>query len=310
MIRFDVSEVLQRFKRQPFAKMPRKLKNGVGAVGSLLTRFLHPSAQVRRNHNNVDLPKNHMTFDLLVDRKEKKYVNRREQDCCIVTSDEFVDGDGIKVELHVVLRNFKVTTEGDPALFFERPIANAQAPGNLVNQEILLPDEVINFDVVHDHINVLRQNGIEVDDDNEPLPENAVQEGVLNDTTVENMFGPWGFTGVCYRKEHHQQTDAKITNFRNTTKETCSVEWLFEQLFPVQYLKEVVLERLNDLLVPQVKYGELLRWIGIWFLIAVQQSAQLRDFWSRAPIDRYRGAPFRLIDLMSRDRFESILQCI
>ena len=59
-------------------------------------------------------------------------------------------------------------------------------------QEIL--DEVQNFDVAVDNVELLRFNNIEVDDDNDPLPENIVRRGIIDNNNVFNIN--WGFSSV------------------------------------------------------------------------------------------------------------------
>ena len=59
-----------------------------------------------------------------------------------------------------------------------------------------------------------------------------------------------------------------------------------------------------------VTHGELLRWIGIWFLMATTQGTKWHDVWSVAPTNIFDNASFRLNHLMSRDRFDSILKAI
>ena len=56
-----------------------------------------------------------------------------------------------------------------------------------------------------------------------------------------------------------------------------------------------------------ISYGEFLRWIGLWLLMSTIEGPSRRDF-SPAPISLFGGAPFRLNNFMSRNRFESILE--
>ena len=41
-----------------------------------------------------------------------------------------------------------------------------------------------------------------------------------------------------------------------------------------------------------IDYGELLKWIGIWFLMATNQGPQQRNYWSTTLVERFSGALF------------------
>ena len=56
-------------------------------------------------------------------------------------------------------------------------------------------------------------------------------------------------------------------NVVNTTRDDINLQ-LFEQLFPLKYIEDVILVKTNKVLDQQpVTYGELLDWIGLWVLI-------------------------------------------
>lgn len=159
-----------------------------------------------------------------------------------------------------------------------------------------IPDEVLNCNAETANAELFRAHGIDVDDDNDPLPENVPLDVVDND----NIFGNWGFSGICYRKQLHvnRKANANLPNFAVAPE--LKLLWLFEQLFPVEYVKGTIIVRVNSQLSKPIEYGEWLRLIGIWLLIATSQGASRQDFWSVDPVDRFSGAPFRLNDLMSQ----------
>jgi len=100
-------------------------------------------------------------------------------------------------------------------------------------------------------------------------------------------------------------------NTREESVEHSLLEY-FEAMIPKKYIMETLLPATNQTLdsKPHVTYGEFLRWIGIWFLIATTEGSQRHEFWSVKDVDRFSGAPFRLNDLMARDRFDEILSAI
>ena len=85
---------------------------------------------------------------------------------------------------------------------------------------------------------------------------------------------------------------------------------LFLVLFPRDYLENIVLRATNENIEDEngeVTFGELLRFIGIWFFLATTSGFPRRDFFSSHPISVKFGAPYRVNMYMSRKRFESIL---
>ena len=84
--------------------------------------------------------------------------------------------------------------------------------------------------------------------------------------------------------------------------------------FPCDFLKEVILYKLNEQLLQQghqqVALWEYMRWLGIWMLLATTDGHQRDDFWKTLTSQedcRFEGAPFRLNDLLSKRRFNQIL---
>jgi hypothetical protein len=61
---------------------------------------------------------------------------------------------------------------------------------------------------------------------------------------------------------------------------------------------------------PPIEWREYLCWLDIWRLLATTYGHNHQSFWStnNGKDPRFKGAPFRLNDLMSRTRFEKILQ--
>jgi hypothetical protein len=58
------------------------------------------------------------------------------------------------------------------------------------------------------------------------------------------------------------------------------------------------------------KVKKFLRWLGVWLLMAtVVVGPERRDFGGYV-LDRFIGAPFRVNDIMSSDRFEAILTAL
>ena len=89
----------------------RRLHHGVGAVCTVLTRFIHPSIHVRERHKNLD--KGHRTTVVLIG-VDTKTVRRKEQEVYTFRADGYDN-----IILYAVKRYVNVVTEGNKEHFFE-----------------------------------------------------------------------------------------------------------------------------------------------------------------------------------------------
>lgn len=119
---------------------------------------------------------------------------------------------------------------------------------------------------------------------------------------VPDIFQAWGHSGICYRHQTNAQKTSPDIDFPSEV--TPTLQQLFEMFFYKDFLVDVLLHNLNPAISPQVTLGELLRWIGLWFLMATQEGADRRSFWSTSPPDPFSQANFRLHEYMSQNRFE------
>ena len=75
-----------------------------------------------------------------------------------------------------------------------------------------------------------------------------------------------------------------------------TVVQLFESFFPLEFLKENILFIINlKMEGKSVTYGELLKWIGIWFLMERMQGTKRYNFWSVAPTNIFDNAPKEML---------------
>jgi hypothetical protein len=283
-----------------------KLHHGVGAKCTVLTRFIHPSEHVRAKHANLE--KGHKTVVLLIGEETRK-VNRKEQKCYTFRCDDYPN-----IILHAVMRYAIVVAEGPPESFYNQPTVNE------VDNVEAAALEVRNMPPrTNDHnedIQAFTALGAIVDDDNLPAPENvpppneARQPGASNDVFAEDG---WGFQGTCPRKSNnHANRGPSITQPREIWASMSKLDyWLL--FFPHMYCKTIMLREMNKKLDPgrpAIEWWEYLRWLGLWHLLATTDGHDRRSFWATNSSDdpRFKGAPFTLNDLMSRTRFEEILQ--
>ena len=156
----------------------------------------------------------------------------------------------------------------------------------------------------------LRQQGIEVDDDNEPAPENAQPEAAPT-----SQVGDWVTPNVCPRR-----ADANVSNVKGSWKNN---SWnkihdmeelaLFRMCFPEQWVKEVLIPTTNKQITSgnELTLSEFYRYLGCHFYMACFEGvSDRRMWWSSKPVSMGGGAPFRLTEFMSLRRFNEITSCI
>ncbi len=149
---------------------------GVGALGSTPARFFHPSAKIREKWpNNYK----HCLEGVVITGEGTFKVNQRMQQCYCVRINDFDDG----TVFHIVKGKLRID-QAAVVPFVAPPPARAPAniPGEAVN-----PDRITQTIVpaniegglrieTREETDQLWQQGITVDDDNEPAPEKAAPQ--------------------------------------------------------------------------------------------------------------------------------------
>ena len=207
-------------------------------------------------------------------------------------------------------RWFKLDKEGPPQFFFElNKVQDEKAMEDLEekNEEgnEILPEMVYEAAVgcgVGDREGI--SGLVEVDDDNEPAPEN--QPNTSQQPTSAAMKN-WGFSGVCYRRQlGPANMNPRLKNFPEGVKPTPLYVW--ELLFPKQYVQDIMIPETNKTINGgPLTYPEYIKWVGLWFMMATTYTNNRRNFWSSQPYNMFDGAPFRFNTYMTRYHFEQIL---
>ena len=182
----------------------------------------------------------------------------------VVTHEDFVDGEGNPQELHGVKKYWRVETEGDQDYFFDVAPTSEETPLPL------LPDAI---ETELDGSNNGGQNNllvaltgvVDIDDDNEPAPENIPIANEVNPSILEQA---WGHDGICFRHLLNVTNQKARLHFPIDPTENDINLQLFEGLFPKDYLHQVILVETNKKLKEPLSYGELIQWIGIWVLLS------------------------------------------
>jgi hypothetical protein len=101
-------------------------------------------------------------------------------------------------------------------------------------------------------IALARSQGLDVDDNNEPAPENIPAASAPIDST-SNLHGQtWGWGGTCHRKSaHHTDVSPQIKDYTKSHLGTLSKLKMFLLFFPVDYLENVIVIKTSRTLLEQ-----------------------------------------------------------
>jgi hypothetical protein len=258
--------------------------------------------------------------------------------CFLFRHDSFPDE-----ELYANKKNVVITAEGHPDHFFgavgvDTPLTDAEAEDQEQaeqEQRIAGADDYFNTNVVQDmaphapHGNLtaqdmqdLQNQGIMVDDDNQPVPENdiappPVQQGAAGPAQL-GAPGParreqtveWNIPAVCQRRMAGAgQPKARFKKVDASVVAKMTDLGLFQLLFPMDYVESVLIPETNKKLkLGPLSMKEFFVWIGLWLYMSCHVGPRRRDWWAQTEPSMDGGAPSRFNEFMSRNRFEDILQ--
>ena len=287
--------------------MPRKRKkqNGVGANCRCLKRFLHPRAIVDAKYPNAT--QQERLDGLVAIRREEKAVNRVQKWCVVFRHDDFPNQ-----ELHCSERYAVVQQEGAEADYFQQvQVDNNQEDAAVEQEENAIETPNVGGSDLQENINRLRDEGYDVDDDNDPAPENVPPANPPpQEAEAPSLFGEWdSCPNICHRTSAGLfQENPKLKKDVNQSSNIASYIDYYLYFLPTTYLKMVLIKETNaqDDKNP-ITWGELLVYIGIWLLMATTVAGcDRRCYWENSPISPWKGAPYRFNEYMNYTRFEHI----
>jgi hypothetical protein len=244
-----------------------------------------------------------------------KKVNKKEHNCIFLFHEDFPNQ-----ELYAIKRWVSVSQEGPAGqYFFDEPLV--EGVETVVEQDeeegVEIPREInlvgLRNNASAEDMALLRAEGFDIDDDNEPAPENIPDLIARDGTVVNNDQQEWGWSGIDNRKSNGggSQHGATLVGFNRRETDDWSILRMFKYLLPMMFLEYIVLKRINQNIKGRpVVLGEFLRWIGIWFYMSTFIGYSQDDYWSTADIEDFSGAPVRFHEWMSKRRFNAILAAI
>jgi hypothetical protein len=275
----------------------KRLRHGIGAKISVYKKFLHPRVLICAKYPNA--AKGDVLDGLLAVRQEEILVCKRLQTCILMRHEDFDDGQ----LLHAVVRYCKVQQEGAPEHLFNEA---QQSDHEGVEDVAVGGEEVVQREVpsiLNEDASNFRAQGFEVDDDNDPAPENVPGP---NDNNGDCLYCAWGSEPLDVRRAAGVR-DVK-PSLVNADPTLHTVLGYFIHFLPVDYIKSTMIPATNATLSEALTWDEFVRFLGLVFIMSTTQTVSRRDFWSQDAPEMFSGAPFRLHSYMSRRRFELILK--
>lgn len=256
----------------------KRLPGGIGATGSALARFFHPSAKVREKW--ADHAKRRLA-GVLITGKGTHRINRKDQlsyECRIPEIDD-------STTFFVCCNNFKVEVAGATPFDDEQEnVATPQRTATDNTRPLREATENIQNNVTNvsrgataADVAALRSEGIEVDNE-DPAPENR-----WGPTPAENtMPGEWVKETICPRK-----ADGRISDCDGMWRDQ---RWsaialmdefaLFRLCFPESFFLQILIPQTNKHLEgPPIDLHEFYVWLGCRFYMACFQGISEINLW-------------------------------
>ena len=151
--------------------MVRRAHRGrIGAIGSAMARFFHPGERICERW---PAEARHRVNGAVITGEGERRVGQKQQLFYLVTIPEFGDG----VAFHIVKKNFRVEVAPKTVFASEVITVDHTAPppvDTVFTSKTNVVPNVFGGTGLCEEIAQLCAEGIEVDDDSEPLPEDAI----------------------------------------------------------------------------------------------------------------------------------------
>lgn len=190
----------------------------------------------------------------------------------------------------------------------------------------------VNFS--EDDLLTLSAQGISIDDDNAPAPENSPDDDeTVTDCDEEEVIGDkwhgdirinkdiywqgWGQRNVCPRRINgFLNMKPSLHGVNSEVAKTMSLLELFMTFFLMDYVKastlpETSIELENNGDARPLTIGEFVRFLWLWMVMATTEGYSHDDWWSRVVVDPENDKPpMRFNNHMSRGRFRRIIKSL
>ena len=227
-------------------------------------------------------------------------MSKQLQTCIVMHHDLFDDGS----QSYTVAQSCKVTQEGAVGNLFQidehadLAVAEEATQGNDCVMQLPSLTGTTVEDISHFHA-----LGFEVD--NDPAPENV--PAATTPSTTSCIYLDWGSNTLDPRRINNLSNYKAILRGLDMAAKN-SILAHFLHFLPVDFIKEGLLEHMNQLIVPPCLFPEFMSFLALMLLIGTTQGCSRREFWSIEDVDIFLGAPFCFNHLMSHRCFETIIK--
>ena len=181
--------------------------------------------------------------------------------------------------------------------------ASPSAPGGPIEAG------VFNASSQAEDIALVRNQGLDVDDDMEPAPKHFPWvETPAADTLFEGQTQGWD---VIDRRSVVAQNQNEPSLKNGWTPQSLSYIDIFLHSIPAKFSIIVLLPSTSratkEADIDPLTYGDLLHYLGLWVFMSTCSVWKREDFWSVTPLDQEANVcPCRLGEFMSSRRFDAI----
>lgn len=302
----------------------KALRKGKGAKCNVLLRMIHPTKVRDDVFKNCSF---HRKEKFVIVRQEVRAIRGTDTHCIVLKRD--TDGNETN-EFYCHERYVCITQEGPEDLIFGRQTSDVEqqkkstSDANAKDEERVLLSTSLVFHAQNrsEDIALVRSQGLMVDDDNDPAPENVPSNNERtqkkdgkSQTEVEKNGQQWGWSGLDNRRIAGNDIDVKPSLPMLFGMEILNLTYaeLFMKFLGEEYIENVLLPRTEaNMDSPwKVTMGEFQRYLGLWLLIATYGGCHGRaEFFATTPVTERHGAPLRLNQYMSGRRFEMITNAL
>ena len=186
-------------------------------------------------------------------------------------------------QVYAVAQYCKVIQEGTVGHLFQIDVhtsvtvAEETAQGNDYVMQLPSLTGTTVEDISHFHV-----QGFEVDNDNNPAPENVPTAPTPSTTSC--IYLDWESNKLNPRRSNYlRKYKAVLRGFGMATKNILKVHFL--HFLPVDFIKEVLPEKMSQLIAPPCLFPDLIRFLALMLLIGTPQGSSRREFWLTEDVD-------------------------
>ena len=170
----------------------KKKQQGVGAQCSILLKYLHPAQKIDQVILINGREHKQQLHDCFVVSRETRNIKRKPKVCIVLKHESF--GENL---IYCAERYAKVKVEGEEDGLFDKDKTDLPIFTNAATfaaDDVCKPIDTSFIDKMggsstrSEDIALARSQGLDVDDDNEPAPENIPAEGVLVVIQIQLMI--------------------------------------------------------------------------------------------------------------------------